>query len=71
MDPDTYVLKASGITSRRRRARSTCEDYQAAATLDFAHDEADRREGRRIECPMLAPWGRCSSLEEWYDVVGI
>src|SRR4029079_12556598 len=25
-----------------------CEEYRAAATLDFAHDAADRRSGRRI-----------------------
>ena len=48
-----------------------CEDYRAAATLDFARDEADRREGRRITCPVLALWGRQGKLDEWYDVVGI
>jgi len=46
-------------------------DYRAAATLDFAHDEADRREEKRITCPMLALWGRQGNLDEWYDVVGI
>ena len=46
------------------------EDYRAA-TLDFAHDEADRREGRRITCPVLALWGRQGYLEEWYEVLGI
>jgi haloacetate dehalogenase len=48
-----------------------CEDYRAAATLDFAHDEADRQARRGIGCPVLALWGRKGSLEEWYDVVGI
>ena len=48
-----------------------CEDYRAAATLDFDHDEADRQARRRIGCPVLALWGRQGSLEEWYDVVGI
>jgi haloacetate dehalogenase len=48
-----------------------CEDYRAAATLDFTHDEADRHARRRIGCPVLALWGRQGSLEEWYDVVGI
>ena len=54
-----------------RTVHAICEDYRAAATLDFAHDEADRREGRRITCPVLALWGRQGSLDEWYDVVGI
>jgi haloacetate dehalogenase len=48
-----------------------CEDYRAAATLDFDHDEADRQARRGIGCPVLALWGRQGSLEEWYDVVGI
>jgi haloacetate dehalogenase len=48
-----------------------CEDYRAAATLDFDHDEADRQARKRIGCPVLTLWGRQGSLEEWYDVVGI
>lgn len=48
-----------------------CEDYRAAATLDFDHDEADRQARRRIGCPVLTLWGRQGSLEEWYDVVGV
>jgi haloacetate dehalogenase len=54
-----------------RTAHAVCEDYRAAATLDFAHDEADRHEGRRITCPVLALWGRQGNLDAWYDVVGI
>ena len=54
-----------------RTVHAICEDYRAAATLDFAHDEADRRKGRRITCPVLALWGRQGKLDEWYDVVGI
>jgi haloacetate dehalogenase len=48
-----------------------CEDYRAGATIDFALDEADRREGRRIACPVLALWGRRGRLEEWYNVAAI
>ena len=54
-----------------RTVHAICEDYRAAATLDFAHDEADRREEKRVMCPMLALWGRQGNLDEWYDVVGI
>jgi haloacetate dehalogenase len=54
-----------------RTVHAICEDYRAAATLDFAHDEADRRGGRCIECPVLTLWGSRGNLEEWYDVVGI
>jgi haloacetate dehalogenase len=54
-----------------RTVHAICEDYRAAATLDFAHDEADHREGRRITCPVLALWGRRGNLDEWYDVIGV
>jgi len=47
-----------------------CEDYRAAATIDFAIDEADHGQ-RRIGCPLLALWGRNGSLEQWYDVLAI
>lgn len=49
---------------------AVCEDYRAAATIDFAHDEADRGR-RRIACPVLALWGRRTYLEAWYDVLAI
>ena len=45
-----------------------CEDYRAAATIDFAHDAEDREAGRRIACPVLALWGSRGNLQEWYDV---
>jgi len=48
-----------------------CEDYRAAVTVDFAHDEADRSAGRRIRCPVLALWGGKGKLESWYDVLAI
>lgn len=46
-----------------------CEDYRAAATLDFTYDEADRGT-RRISCPVLVLWGQ-EVLGEWYDVLDI
>ena len=45
-----------------------CEDYRAAAAIDFVHDAEDREAGRRITCPLLALWGSRGNLEEWYDV---
>jgi pimeloyl-ACP methyl ester carboxylesterase len=33
-----------------------CEDYRASAFVDPAHDEKDRREGRRLDMPVLAMW---------------
>ena len=48
-----------------------CEDYRAAATIDFEHDAEDRGAGRRITCPVLALWGSKGNLEEWYDVLEV
>lgn len=41
--------------SRPQTIHAICEEYRAAATLDYEHDEADR--GRvKITCPVLALW---------------
>ncbi|WP_279580280.1 alpha/beta hydrolase [Fodinicola feengrottensis] len=47
-----------------------CEEYRAAATLDFQHDEADRGQ-RRISCPVLALWSATGAVASWYDPVQI
>lgn len=39
------------------RIHAHCEDYRAGQAADFAHDEADRKAGKTIACPMLALWG--------------
>jgi haloacetate dehalogenase len=43
-----------------------CEEYRAAASLDRAHDDADRAK-RRIECPVLALWSGVGPVAQWYD----
>ncbi|HZF59491.1 MAG TPA: alpha/beta hydrolase [Rubrobacter sp.] len=50
---------------------ATCEDYRAAATIDFTHDAEDREAGRRIACPLLALWGSRGFLEGHYDVLEV
>ncbi|ADV65772.1 alpha/beta hydrolase [Deinococcus maricopensis] len=47
-----------------------CEDYRAGATLDDAHDRADRGV-RRLRCPVLALWSAREELERWYDVLAV
>jgi len=37
---------------------ATCADYRAGATTDRADDAADRRDGRKIGCPVIVVWGR-------------
>jgi haloacetate dehalogenase len=43
-----------------------CEEYRAAATIDVANDEEDRRTGHRIRCPALVLWSADSALDHWY-----
>ena len=50
---------------------ATCEDYRAAATLDYEHDAEDREAGRRIACPLLALWARRGFLEGHYDALEV
>lgn len=47
---------------------ASCEDYRAAASIDLVHDDADRDEGRKVTCPLLALWGGRGVMERLYDV---
>jgi haloacetate dehalogenase len=82
-DPDAFFLQvdrsvfdpealAAYLASARDPAaiEAMCEDYRAAATLDFALDEADRGV-RRIICPVLALWAGRGPLPRWYDVLAV
>ncbi len=53
---------------------ATCADYRAGASIDRAHDQADRDAGRKIVCPVLVLWGRdyltakdATPLATWRD----
>ena len=48
------------------------EDYRAGLGLDREHDDADKRAGRRVPCPLLVLWATQDDLEDLYpDVLGI
>ena len=47
-----------------------CEQYRAAATLDYQHDRADRG-ARRITCPTLALWSATGPVASWYQPLEI
>jgi haloacetate dehalogenase len=53
-----------------RTLHAICEEYRAATTLDYQHDEADRGR-RRIACPVLALWSQQGALPAWYDVLAL
>jgi haloacetate dehalogenase len=46
---------------------ASCEDYRAAAGIDLEHDAADAE--RKIECPLLALWGRHGVIELCFDAL--
>lgn len=52
--------------SHPETVHAICEQYRAAATLDYQHDEADRGK-RRITCPVLALWSHSSAVAGWYE----
>jgi haloacetate dehalogenase len=47
-----------------------CEEYRAAATIDWAQDAADRQAGRKIACPTLVLWSEGGVLDSWYEESG-
>jgi haloacetate dehalogenase len=47
-------------------AHAICEEYRAGASIDRAHDEADRNSGRSIACPVLVLWSARGALDSWY-----
>ena len=49
---------------------AACEDYRAAATYDFALDEADRGK-KKIAAPLLALWAGRGQVATWYDVLAV
>jgi len=65
-------VRAAYVEALRDPARvhAICEEYRAAATRDREHDERDRRNGRRIACPVLALWSGRGGLNVWYAEAG-
>ena len=53
------------------RIHAGCEDYRAGQSTDVAHDEADRKAGKKITCPMLAIWGTSGLPSQNYAARGL
>jgi haloacetate dehalogenase len=53
-----------------KTVHAICEEYRAAATIDFARDTEDREASRRIMCPTLVLWSEGSGLDTWYEQAG-
>jgi haloacetate dehalogenase len=65
-------VRAAYVEALRDPARvhAICEEFRAAATRDREHDDADRGNGRRIACPVLALWSGTGALNAWYAEAG-
>jgi haloacetate dehalogenase len=47
---------------------ASCEDYRAAAGVDFEMDEADEKAGHKIEAPLLVLWGSKGATGQLWSV---
>jgi haloacetate dehalogenase len=72
--PDTFPrdVRRLYIDALRHPAHvhAICEEYRAAATLDYAADRRDRAVDRKIKAPTLVLWAATGPLDVWYDAVG-
>jgi haloacetate dehalogenase len=72
--PDAFPAEVREEYLRAFRDPATihaiCEEYRAAATIDYANDEVDRGR-RRIGCPVLVLWSAEGALGSWYDPLAI
>jgi haloacetate dehalogenase len=70
--PDRELMGEENDADYRRAihdpatVRAMCEDYRAGLGIDRAHDDADRRAGRRLECPALVLWASRDDMEDLY-----
>lgn len=68
-EPDALAAYLHAVR-KPETIHAMCEDYRAAATLDYQYDEADRGQ-RKLACPLLALWARQGKLDQWYDVLEV
>ena len=61
LDEYTRCLQQPGA------AHALCEDYRAAATIDLAHDRADRERGLKLAMPLLVLWGAKGIVQRCFD----
>jgi haloacetate dehalogenase len=49
----------------------SCADYRAGASTDLVHDEETFASGQKIECPVLALWGKQAFVGRGYQPLGV
>jgi hypothetical protein len=70
-DRASYLRGVPALLFEFESLRSICHEYRASDTLDLGHDRTDRRNGRRIECPVLALWEARGFVEGFGDPLSI
>jgi haloacetate dehalogenase len=63
--PDEVVAAYRAQLDDPAFVEAMCEDYRAGASVDRAHDDADRGQ-RTIACPVRALWGANGALPVFY-----
>lgn len=64
--PQAVQAHYASMLNDREHLHAICEEYRAAATLDYDHDVADRNAGKKIVCPLLTLWSSSGGLAKWY-----
>jgi haloacetate dehalogenase len=49
----------------------SCADYRSGASTDLVHDEETFAAGQKIECPVLALWGKQAFVGRGYEPLGV
>lgn len=62
----TYIQQLSNPV----QAESICEEYRAAATIDYDIDKKDEDAMTKVICPLLVLWDKQGSLDKWYSELG-
>jgi haloacetate dehalogenase len=50
---------------------ASCADYRSGASTDLVHDEETFAAGQKIECPVLALWGKQAFVGRGYEPLSV
>ena len=74
-DPDVFPAEVRSAYLKQftdpERAHAICEEYRAAATIDYLQDKRDRERAKKIRCPVQALWAKRGAVHAWYDPLAI
>jgi pimeloyl-ACP methyl ester carboxylesterase len=69
-DAQPHKAAPASATTNFQNGTRALPAVRKAATVNLEHDVADRRNGRRIACPLLALWSGRGPLNAWYTNAG-